>query len=137
MARILGLHCRECGEIYDISPVHVCELCFGPLEIQYNYDEIGQTFSRQTILDGPLTMWRYAQLLPLNGEPCVGRQVGYTPLVKADNLASKLGVKEVYIKNDAVSHPTLSFKDRVVAVELSKATRRNPAVEKPHGWDIQ
>ena len=109
MARILGLHCRECGEIYDISPVHVCELCFGPLEIQYNYDEIGQTFSRQTILDGPLTMWRYAQLLPLNGEPCVGRQVGYTPLVKADNLASKLGVKEVYIKNDAVSHPTFGF----------------------------
>jgi threonine synthase len=121
LKRILGLQCRECGEIYEIAPIHVCELCFGPLEVRYNYDEIAESISRTSILDGPLSMWRYASLLPLHGEPCVGRQVGYTPLVKADNLASKLGVREVYVKNDAVSHPTLSFKDRVVAVALSKA----------------
>jgi threonine synthase len=121
VARVLGLQCRECGQIYEAAPIHVCELCFGPLEVKYNYDEIGKTISRTSILDGPLSMWRYSALLPLDGEPCVGRQVGYTPLVKAENLAKALGVREVYVKNDAVSHPTLSFKDRVVAVALSKA----------------
>jgi threonine synthase len=121
LARILGLSCRECGQTYDIAPVHVCELCFGPLEVQYNYDEIATTMSRGSIADGPVSMWRYADLLPLDGDPSVGRQVGYTPLVRADNLAKALGVKELYVKNDAVSHPTLSFKDRVVAVALSKA----------------
>ncbi|MDR3710024.1 MAG: threonine synthase [Capsulimonadaceae bacterium] len=121
MAKVLGLRCKECGEVYPKNPVHVCELCFGPLEIIYNYDEIASRLTKSKILDGPLSMWRYADLLPIDGDPTVGRQVGYTPLVKADNLAKVLGVRELYVKNDSVNHPTLSFKDRVVAVALSKA----------------
>jgi len=121
MAKVLGLRCKECGEEYQKAPVHVCELCFGPLEIIYNYEEIAPKLTKSKILDGPLSMWRYIDLLPIDGEPSVGRQVGYTPLVKADNLASALGVRELYVKNDSVNHPTLSFKDRVVAVALSKA----------------
>ena len=74
-----------------------------------------------TIAARPRTMWRYKELLPVDGEPTVGRQVGGTPLIRADRLAKALGVRELYIKNDAVNHPTLSFKDRVVAVALSKA----------------
>jgi threonine synthase len=121
-SKVLGLRCRECGEQYDKSPTHVCELCFGPLEVVYDYDAISTRISRESIADGPLTMWRYADLLPLDGEPTVGRQVGYTPLVRAENLAKVLGVRELYVKNDAVNHPTLSFKDRVVSVAISKAT---------------
>jgi len=121
MNKVLGLKCKECGEEYPKQPVHVCEFCFGPLEVIYNYDEIAPGFTRGKILDGPLTMWRYADLLPLDTDPTVGRLVGYTPLVRADNLAEVLGVRELYVKNDSVNHPTLSFKDRVVAVALSKA----------------
>jgi threonine synthase len=107
--------------MYDIRPVHVCELCFGPLEVVYNYDEIAQTLTKSKILDGPLSMWRYADLMPLDGPPHVGKQVGYTPLIRAENLAKELGVRELYVKNDSVNHPTLSFKDRVVSIALSKA----------------
>jgi threonine synthase len=121
MAKVLGLRCKECGELYEIKPVHVCELCFGPLEVVYDYDKIKETLTKSKILDGPLSMWRYADLLPLENAPTVGKQVGYTPLVRADNLAKALGAREVYIKNDSVNHPTLSFKDRVVSVALSKA----------------
>ena len=121
MAKVLGLRCRECGQQYDKAPIHVCELCFGPLEVQYDFSA-GPKITRELIEDGPLTMWRYKDLLPLDGEPTVGKHVGYTPLVKADNLAKALGLTgDVYVKNDSVSHPTLSFKDRVVAVALSKA----------------
>ncbi len=120
MTKVLGLRCRECGQTYDKAPIHVCELCFGPLEVQYDY-AAGPPVTKGRIQDGPLTMWRYADLLPLDGEPCVGRQVGFTPLVRAEGLGRALGLKEVYVKNDAVNHPTLSFKDRVVAVALSKA----------------
>jgi threonine synthase len=118
---VLGLRCRECGENYESNPIHVCELCFGPLEVVYDYEEIAKRVSRESILRGPSTMWRYRDLLPLDEEPTVGLQVGFTPLFRANNLAEALGVKEVYIKNDAVNHPTLSFKDRVVSVALSKA----------------
>lgn len=120
MAKVLGLRCRECGQQYDKAPIHVCELCFGPLEVVYDFD-FGPKITRERIEDGPISMWRYSDLLPLDGDPCVGSQVGFTPLVRAENLGRELGLKELYIKNDAVSHPTLSFKDRVVAVALSKA----------------
>jgi threonine synthase len=120
MAKVLGLRCRECGEQYDKAPIHVCELCFGPLEVCYDF-EAGPKITRELIESGPLSMWRYADLLPLDGPPTVGKQVGFTPLVRAENLGRALGLKEVWVKNDAVSHPTLSFKDRVVAVALSKA----------------
>jgi threonine synthase len=116
-----GLSCRECGTHYDHAPVHVCELCFGPLEVEYDYDAIAKALTRDAIAARPFTMWRYAELLPLDGPPTVGVQVGGTPLVKAERLARRLGVRELWVKNDAVCHPTLSFKDRVVSVALSKA----------------
>ncbi len=121
MTFVQGLRCRECGKPYDKIAVHVCEDCFGPLEVAYDYAAIKRTLTRETIARRPTTMWRYAELLPLDGPATVGAQVGWTPLVRADRLAKKLGVRELWIKNDAVSYPTLSFKDRVVAVALSKA----------------
>ncbi len=121
MSFVKGLKCRECGHGYPVTPTHVCEFCFGPLEVDYNYDEIKKSISREKILSRPQSMWRYKELLPIDAEPTVGRLAGFTPLVKADRLAKALGVKELYIKNDAVCYPTLSFKDRVVSVALSKA----------------
>jgi len=121
MGYVKGLRCRECGREYPKEPLHVCEFCFGPLEVVYNYHLIKKALSRKTILSRAPNMWRYKELLPLDGEPTVGYQVGYTPLVKADRLAQELGVKHLYIKNDAVNYPSLSFKDRVVSVALSKA----------------
>lgn len=121
MSFVKGLICRECHHHYPNSPIHVCEFCFGPLEVDYDYDKIRQSISRDKILSRPPNMWRYAELLPLDGPPTVGEQVGYTPLIRAHNLGRALGVKEIYLKNDAVNYPTLSFKDRVVSVALSKA----------------
>jgi len=96
-------------------------MCFGPLEIAYDYAAIGKLLTRAVIESRPHNMWRYAELLPLDAPPVVGTQTGMTPLVRADRLAKRLGVREVWIKNDSVSHPTLSFKDRVVSVAVSKA----------------
>lgn len=121
MSYVKGLKCRECGHEFANEPIHVCEFCFGPLEVNYNYDEIKKVISREKIESRPANMWRYRELLPIDGEPTVGLQVGFTPLVKADRLAKVLGIKELYLKNDAVNYPTLSFKDRVVSVALSKA----------------
>ncbi len=125
MERLQGLKCRECGRSYPASPVHVCEFCFGPLEVEYNYEAIRQRVSRARIEAGPKSIWRYADLLPVelgaDGEPAVGPAVGFTPLIRARNLADELGVRELYVKNDSVCHPTWSFKDRVVAVALGKA----------------
>jgi len=116
-----ALKCRECGQEYDIAPEHVCEFCFGPLEVVYDYDKLAGKFTRELIESRPQTMWRYRELLPIDGEPTVGVQNGFTPLVRARNLEKELGVSELYIKNDSVCYPTLSFKDRVVSVALSKA----------------
>ncbi len=121
MEKVLGLKCRECGRKYPKEPLHVCEFCFGPLEVNYNYEEIQKSISRQSIERGPLSLWRYAALLPIDGEPADGLNSGFTPLIRAKNLEAALGVKELYIKDDSVCHPTLSFKDRVVSVTLSKA----------------
>ena len=118
---VLGLKCRLCGKLYPKEALNFCTDDFGPLEVVYDYDEVARTMSRESIAARPKSMWRYRELLPLDGDPTVGRQVGCTPLVKADRLARALGVSELYIKNDAVNYPTLSFKDRVVAVALSKA----------------
>ncbi|PAW77979.1 MAG: threonine synthase [Verrucomicrobia bacterium Tous-C9LFEB] len=115
------LKCRECGRRYPKKAIHVCEFDFGPLEADYDYDLIRSAISRAKIESRPQTMWRYRELLPIDAEPTVGLQVGYTPLVKADRLAKALGVKELYVKNDTVNYPTLSFKDRVVSVALSRA----------------
>lgn len=116
-----NLKCRECGKLYEKKAIHVCEFDFGPLEAAYDYDAIKAAISRDVIESRPQTMWRYRELLPIDGEPTVGRQVGFTPLVKADRLAKALGIKALYIKNDTVNYPTLSFKDRVVSVALSRA----------------
>ena len=121
MAKALGMKCRECGEEYPVAPVHVCELCFGPLEVMLNWAEIEGKVTRETIQAGPTSMWRYHALLPVEGPPTVGKNVGWTPLVKAEHLGRELGLRNLYIKNDAVNHPTLSFKDRVVACALTKA----------------
>src|SRR5277367_3226256 len=116
-----ALKCRECAREYPLEATHVCEFDFGPLEVAYDYDRIKKSLTREAIQSRPKTMWRYRELLPVAGEPTVGPLVGFTPLIKADRLAKKLGIRELYVKNDAVNYPTLSFKDRVVSVALSRA----------------
>jgi threonine synthase len=116
-----ALKCRECGREYPLAATHVCEFDFGPLEVVYDYDRIRQSLTRPEIQSRPPTMWRYRELLPVASEPTVGFEVGFTPLIKADRLARALGVRELWVKNDAVNYPTLSFKDRVVSVALSRA----------------
>ena len=116
-----GLRCRECRAEVPHGPVHVCELCFGPLEVDFDHDALAAADLRERFAARPLNMWRYAELLPLSGEPVVGRQVGGTPLVPAPRLGAALGVERVWVKNDAVCHPTLSFKDRVVSLAVSVA----------------
>jgi threonine synthase len=116
-----ALKCRECGREYPLAATHVCEFDFGPLEVAYDYAQIKKVLTRDAIESRPQTMWRYRELLPVAGEPTVGFQVGYTPLVKADRLAKRLGIRELWVKNDTVNYPTLSFKDRVVSVALSRA----------------
>jgi len=119
---VTGLKCRLCGKLYGKDEaLNFCTDDFGPLEVAYDYDAVARVFSRQTVAARPRTMWRYRELLPVDGEPTVGVHVGCTPLIRADRLAKALGVAELYLKNDAVNHPSLSFKDRVVAVALSKA----------------
>ncbi|OIO40603.1 MAG: threonine synthase [Candidatus Omnitrophica bacterium CG1_02_49_10] len=121
MSYVKGLKCRECGREYPKEPIYVCEFCFGSLEVDYDYDAIKKVVTREHISKGPHSLWRYKELLPIDGEPSSGLSSGFTPLVKARNLAEELGVDELYIKDDTVSHPTLSFKDRVVAVAVTKA----------------
>lgn len=116
-----ALKCRECGREYPLTATHVCEFDFGPLEVAYDYDRIKRSLTRVAIQSRSKTMWRYRELLPVAGEPSVGFQVGFTPLVKADRLAKRLGIRELWIKNDTVNYPSLSFKDRVVSVALSRA----------------
>lgn len=116
-----ALKCRECGREYPLEATHVCEFDFGPLEVVYDYALIKKSLTRKHVESRPQTMWRYRELLPVAGEPTVGFQVGYTPLVKADRLAKRLGIRELWIKNDTVNYPTLSFKDRVVSVALSRS----------------
>ena len=116
-----ALKCRECGREYPLEATHVCEFDFGPLEVAYDYPKIKRSLTRKHIESRPQTMWRYRELLPVAGEPTVGFQVGFTPLVKADRLAKHLGIRELWIKNDTVNYPTLSFKDRVVSVALSRS----------------
>ncbi len=120
-AKIKGLICRECGKEYPPVSLHVCEMCFGPLEVKYDYEAIKRSISRKKIEAGPKSLWRYVDLLPIQGEPTVGLYAGFTPLIHARNLGDELGLDKLYIKNDTVNHPTLSFKDRVVSVALTRA----------------
>ncbi len=123
MSYVKGLKCKEadCGRTYPEAPHHICEYCFGKLEVDYDYEAIGSAVSREVIEERPANMWRYREFLPIDGEPIVGVDVGFTPLHRAHNLEQALGHNEVYVKNDAVNYPTLSFKDRVVSVAVAKA----------------
>ena len=104
-----------------LEATHVCEYDFGPLEVAYDYVRIKQSMTRAVIQSRPRNMWRFRELLPVAGDPTVGLEAGGTPLIKADRLAKRLGIRELWVKNDAVNYPSLSFKDRVVSVALSRA----------------
>jgi threonine synthase len=115
-----GLRCRECARAYPAEALHVCEWCFGPLEVVYDYEAIASTVSREKIAAGPKTIWRYADLLPASAHGAVDLGAGLTPLLRADRLGAELGLSELWLKNDTVN-PTGSFKDRVVSVALTRA----------------
>src|SRR5262249_289415 len=121
MSHAKGLKCRKCGAESPIAPLHVCETCFGPLEVQYDYDGIRRALTRELIESRPRNLWRYRELLPIEGEPHIGLHSGFTPLVRADRLAAVLGLNELSVKDDSVNPPTFSYKDRVVSVAISKA----------------
>ncbi len=121
MGLVVGLECKECHREYPTSPIHVCEDCFGPVEVVYDYDGIKKRISRENIAQRSNNLWRYRELLPLEGEPTVGLYSGFTPLVRAHRLGEVLGVRELYLKDDSVNHPTFSYKDRVVSVAIAKA----------------
>lgn len=117
------LSCRECGRRWGNAPRSICEECFSPLEIVYDFQSAKPRISREQIIAGPPSIWRYSSLLPLDDAYQPSIPVGYTPLVEARRLASRWGLRSLYLKNDAVCFPSLSFKDRVVAVALAAARR--------------
>lgn len=120
MTYVLGLKCKECGHRTPVSPVHVCEQCFGPYEVEYDYEAMKGKVTRESIARGPKSLWRYKDLLPVD-KPVTGFHSGFTPLKKADRLSKELGVKNLYIKDDSCNYPTYSYKERVVSVAISKA----------------
>ena len=120
MTHVKSLRCRECKSEYPIEPLNACEFCFGPLEVEYDYKSIAKAVSKKTIENGPHSMWRYHDFLPVSKESAVDISTGYTPLIHAKNLGQKLGLENLYIKNDSVN-PTYSFKDRPVSVTTTKA----------------
>ena len=120
MDYVTGLRCRECARPYPAEALHVCDYCFGPLEVVYDYERLRADLSRELIAAGPDTIWRYAPLLPVWDPVPIDLGAGFTPLVRADRLASELGLGELWIKNDT-ANPSGSFKDRVVSVALTKA----------------
>ncbi len=120
MSYAKALRCRECAREYPLDPIHVCEFCFGPLEVAYDYEAMRKAVSREGIERGPSSLWRYEQFLPCDADGAVDLHAGFTPLVRARNLGEELGLRHLYVKNDCVN-PTWSFKDRVVAVASTRA----------------
>src|SRR5438105_11745510 len=118
--RIRGLQCRECGQVYALEARHVCELCFGPLEVAYDYDVLKASITREQIERGPRTLWRYKALLPIEGDNVVDTHAGFTPLIRAHQLGKALGLRNLWLKNDTVN-PTFSFKDRPVSIASTRA----------------
>ncbi len=118
---VTGLICKECGKGYSADRQFVCTECFGPLEVMYDYGAIKTATSRDSLAERPRNLWRYRELLPVEGEPATGFQSGFTPLVRATRLARALGVEELYLKDDSVNHPTLSYKERVVSIGITRA----------------
>ena len=121
MSFVVGLKCRECGRLYPKEVVFVCEYCFGSVEVDYDYDAIRRTLTKASFATRPKSLWRYRELLPIEGEPTAGLTSGFTPFFRAERLSRALDVRELYLKDDSVCHPTLSFKDRVVSVALTRA----------------
>ena len=119
MSYATSLKCRKCGQEYPIQPINLCSACLSPLEVTYDYEAMAKAVSRASISKGPYSLWRYYDMLPVNGEP-IDIGSGFTPLVRARNLGSELGLDELYIKNDCVN-PTYSFKDRPVSVAVTMA----------------
>src|SRR6202041_1274179 len=117
---VTGLRCRECQRAFPAEALHVCDYCFGPLEVAYDYERIAAAISRERIEAGPRTIWRSRDLLPVDDASPVDLGAGFTPLIRADRLAAELGLGELWLKDDT-RNPTGSFKDRVVSVALSKA----------------
>jgi threonine synthase len=115
-----ALKCKECGTRYPLEARYVCEECFGPLEVAYDFSGLDADSTRRRIQAGPQSIWRYADFLPFETPPRTALAAGVTPLVRSDRLAERLGLGEVWVKNDA-ANPTHSFKDRVVTVALAKA----------------
>jgi threonine synthase len=120
MSYVLGLKCKECGHRVPVKPAHVCEQCFGPYEVEYDYAAMKGKVTRESISRGPKSLWRYKDLLPVD-KPVTGFHSGFTPLKRADRLAKELGCRELYIKDDSCNYPTYSYKERVVSVAISKA----------------
>src|ERR1044071_574073 len=118
--KIKGLKCKECSLLYEAKALHVCEYCFGPLEADYDYEAIQKNISREKIEKGPISLWRYWDLLPVETRDVITLEEGFTLLIHAKNLGEMLGLKKLYIKNDS-TNPTFSFKDRVVSVALTRA----------------
>src|SRR5215210_1704132 len=121
MTFMTGLQCHLCGAKFPAEALWVCDQCLGPLEVAYDYAAVREAMSRDVVEKRPRNVWRFRELLPITGEPRTGFHSGYTPLVRADRLARKLGLRELYIKDDSVNHPTLSYKDRVVSVAATRA----------------
>src|SRR5262245_5929435 len=119
MSALVGLQCHLCKTSFPAAALYVCDQCLGPLEPVYDY--AGIRLTRDQIERRPKNLWRYRELLPIAGEPQTGFNSGFTPLVRCDQLARRLGVDELYIKDDSVNHPTLSYKDRVVSVAATRA----------------
>src|ERR687895_2935915 len=115
-----ALKCKECGSTYGLEARYVCDDCFGPLEVAYDLTGIEPESAKRSIQAGPQNLWRYADFLPFERAPRTALPTGCTPLVKAPRLAERLGLREVWVKNDA-ANPTHSFKDRVVSVAIAKA----------------
>jgi threonine synthase len=116
-----SLRCHLCQASFPATALWVCDQCLGPLEVTYDYAAIAPLLSRETIERRPKNLWRYRELLPIEGQPRTGLHSGFTPLVRADRLARHLGVRELYIKDDSVNHPTCSYKDRVVSIAATRA----------------
>src|SRR5262245_27685105 len=116
---LIGLQCHLCKAPHPAEAAYACTKCLGPLEPVYDYRSIALT--RETIEQRPKNLWRYRELLPITGEPLTGLHSGFTPLVRADRLGRALGVRELYLKDDSVNHPTFSYKDRVVSVAATRA----------------
>jgi threonine synthase len=121
MTALRGLRCHSCSAEYPAEALWVCTKCLGPLEVTYDYGKAREMMSRDVIEARPRNLWRYRELLPITGEPRTGMHSGFTPLVKATRLAERLGVRELYIKDDSVNHPSLSYKDRVVSIAATRA----------------